>query len=118
MRTCGAEVCEFRFEENSLGNIFNEIKKDPDNAHFLVETAYMAFASGRAGALTEPFPGFMLKRQEMRDKTGDLAAIRAAKERGQMVEEAKKTDHGNKDIENGINFLKIIYSVVQEINQI
>lgn len=82
MRTCGEELCEFRFEENNLGNIFNEIKNDPDNAHFLVETAYMAFASGRAGALTEPFPGFLLKAQEIRDKTGNLANIRDAKERG------------------------------------
>ena len=76
MRTCGQEMCEFRFEEASLGNIFNEIKIDPDNAHFLVETTYMAFASGRAGALTEPFPGFLLRAQEMRAKTGDLEAIR------------------------------------------
>ena len=75
-------MCEFRFEENNLGNIFNEIKKDPDNAHFLIETTYMAFTSGRAGALTEPFPGFLLKNQEMRAKTGDLEAIRRAKANG------------------------------------
>ena len=76
----------------------------------------MAFASGRAGALTEPFPGFLLRRQEMRDKTGDLEAIRAAKAKGQRVEEAKKVDHGNKDIESGLEYIKIIYSVIQEIN--
>ena len=64
LRTCGQEMCEFRFEENNLGNIFNEIKKDPAIAHFLVETAFMAFNSGRAGALTEPFPSFLLKNNE------------------------------------------------------
>ena len=96
LRTCGSEVCEFQFEENSLGNIFNEVKNDPDNAHFLVETAHMAFSSGRAGALTEPFPGFLLSKQEMRDKTGDLEAIRAAKAKGLQVEEAKKVNHNNK----------------------
>ena len=88
MRTCGQEMCEFRFEENNLGNIFNEIKKDPDNAHFLVETTYMAFNSSRAGALTEPFPSFMLKSTEMRAKTGDLESIRQAKATGQRVENA------------------------------
>ena len=82
MRTCGQEMCEFRFEECRLGNIFHEIKKDPDNAHFLVETTYMAFGSGRAGALTEPFPSFLLKANEMRAKTGDLEAIRQAKASG------------------------------------
>ena len=118
MRTCGKEMCEFRFEENNLGNIFNEIKNDPDTAHFLVETAYMAFASGRAGALTEPFPGFLLKAQEIRAKTGDLEAIRLAKADGNKVETATKTDHGNKEIEKGVNYIKIIYSVIQEINLI
>ena len=34
MRTCGAEICEFRFEEIDLGNVFKEIKDDPAIAHF------------------------------------------------------------------------------------
>ena len=78
MRTCGGDMCEFQFEESSLGNIFFEIKKDPEIAHFLVETAYMAFVSGRAVDLTEPFPGFLLYNNEIRDKTGQLANIRKA----------------------------------------
>ena len=81
-------MCEFRFEENNLGNIFNEIKKDPAIAHFLVETAFMAFSSGRAGALTEPFPSFLLKNNEQRTKAGDLDAIKKAKEAGGLVENA------------------------------
>ena len=40
MRTCGGDMCDFRFEENSLGNLFREIKEEPEIAHFLVETAY------------------------------------------------------------------------------
>ena len=81
MRTCGGAMCEFQFEESSLGNIFFEIKKDPEIAHFLVETAYMAFVSGRAADLTEPFPGFLLFNQEFRDKTGQLANIRKAQDK-------------------------------------
>ena len=65
-------MCEFRFEENNLGNIFMEINKDPTLAHFLLETTYMAFVSNRAADLTEPFPGFMLKHRETRAKTGNL----------------------------------------------
>ena len=70
MRTCMAERCEFSFEENNLGNIFNEVKLDPDNAHFLIESAYMAFTSRNAGSYTEPFPTFLLINQEIRAKTG------------------------------------------------
>ena len=82
MRTCGSEVCEFQFEESNLGNMFMEFKKDPEIAHFLVETTYMAFVSQGASYLTEPFPGFLLKEREMRHKTGQLENIRQAKEAG------------------------------------
>ena len=91
-------MCEFRFEENNLGNIFNEINKDQDIAHFIVETAYMTFSSGRAGALTEPFPSFLLKANEMRTKAGDLDSIKNAKAAGAKVESATKINQGNKDI--------------------
>ena len=50
--------------------MFIEIKKEPEIAHFLVETTYMAFVSQGASYLTEPFPGFLLKEREMRHKTG------------------------------------------------
>ena len=48
----------------------------------------------------------------MRDKTGDLEAIRAAKARGLKVEQAKTTNHANKEIQLGTDFIKIIYSVI------
>ena len=63
MRTCGAEICLFRFEEIEVGNIFLEIKKDPTLAHFLIESSYMAYVSSRAADITEPFPPFMLKQK-------------------------------------------------------
>ena len=88
MRTCGEQMCEFSFKESNLGNIFNEIKKDPNIAHFLVETTYMAFTSGRAADLTEPFPSFLLKDREMRPETGNLEHIRVAQEKGIQVKQA------------------------------
>ena len=78
MRTCGDQMCDFSFKESNLGNIFNEIKKDPDIAHFLVETTYLAFVSNRASDLTEPFPSFLLKNREMRPETGNLEYIQVA----------------------------------------
>ena len=78
MRTCGSDACEFNFEENNLGNLFQEVKADPAIAHFLVETAFMAFVSSRATDLTEPFPSFLLKDRELRPKDGNLAYIKEA----------------------------------------
>jgi len=75
-------MCEFRFEENSLGNIFQEIKRDPEIAHFLVETAYMAFVCKRATDLTEPFPSFLLINREVRPKIGNLEYIKNAQDQG------------------------------------
>ena len=72
-------MCEFNFEETNLGNIFEEVKSDPEIAHFLIETAYMAFQSGRAADLTEPFPTFLLRNREVgRPKDGNLTHIKAA----------------------------------------
>ena len=71
-------MCEFQFEENSLGSIYDEVKMYPDIAFFLVETTYFAFASNRAADLTEPFPGFLLNKPEMRPKTGNLHYIKEA----------------------------------------
>ena len=73
-------MCEFQFEENMLGSIYDEVKTYPDIAFFLVETTYFAFASGRSGDLTEPFPSFLLHRRELRPKTGNLEHIKKAQE--------------------------------------
>ncbi len=78
MRTCGASICEFSFEECDLGNIYVEVKKDPEIAHFLVETTYLAFKSVRAVDLTEPFPSFLLINKELRPKLGNLDHITSA----------------------------------------
>ena len=78
----------------------------------------MAFSSGRAGALTEPFPSFLLKNNEQRSKAGDLDSIKKAKEAGDRVENATKIDQGNKDLKNSVSYIKVIYSLLQEINMI
>ena len=113
MRTCGQDICEFRFEENNLGNIFKEIKSDPEIAHFIIETAYLAFVSSRAADLTEPFPSFMLHNREVgRPKDGNLTHIKSAREKGIDVKAASKVQTGNKNLELGMKFIRIIYSVV------
>ena len=72
-------MCDFKYEENNLGNFFREVKDEPEIAHFLVESASMAFSSQRAQDLTEPFPSFLLKSREVgRPKEGNLAYIARA----------------------------------------
>ena len=85
MSTCGAQICEFSFKENNLGNIFSEVKTDPLITKFLVETTYMAFFSQRAADLTEPFPSFLLNDRELRPEAGNLEYIKQAQERGTDV---------------------------------
>lgn len=118
MRTCGSDACEFNFEENSLGNIFQEVKADPEIAHFLVETAFIAFASGRATDLTEPFPSFLLKNRELRPKEGNLTYIKEAQDKGIDVKEAKQILKDNKNILLGKKYTLVIYSVIRDINSI
>ena len=115
MRSCGQEICEFRFEENELGNIFLEVKRDPEVALFLVSTAYGAFVSSRAADLTEPFPTFLLANREMRPKEGNLAYIAKAQQAGTDTKQAQSIDKSNKQLSTGIAFLQVIYSVLQDI---
>ena len=68
-------MSKFYSEENYNGNIFMEIKRDPEIAHFLIETTYMAFISAKAIDLTEPFPSFLLKDRELRSKRGIIDKI-------------------------------------------
>ena len=91
-------MCEFTFEENSLGNIFAELKNDPVICEFLITTALYTFDSANAPNLSEPFPGFMLRRQEIRDKTGYLANITEARKKGVNISKAAKVDTTNKDL--------------------
>ena len=76
IHTCGSKKCRYDFEEENLGNIFVEIKNDPDIALHLIEMTYMAFRSGHAHKLTEPFPSFLLLDRELRPRTGDLEYIK------------------------------------------
>ena len=79
MRSCGEPNCEFTFEENAVGSIFAELKNYPDVCEFLLTTAILAFNAGSARDMTEPFPGFLLKNTQIRDKTGYLSNIKEAR---------------------------------------
>ena len=118
LRDCGEEVCAFRFEENQFGNIFNEVNCDPEIAIFQVFMAFSAFASPRAIDLTEPFPSFLLDRREIRTKLGNLDNIAEAQKEGLDVKSAKTVDKTNKRIKLGCELLIVIYSVLQDIDQI
>jgi len=48
----------------------------------------MAFMSGRAEDLTEPFPSFLLKYRELRPKIGNLEYIKQAQDEGKDVKSA------------------------------
>ena len=54
------------------------MKRDPEIALFLTNTAYAAFKSHNAANLTEPFPPFLLKKREVRPEKGNLDFIAAA----------------------------------------
>jgi hypothetical protein len=51
-----------------------------------MQSTLNAFSSAMALKLTEPFPPFLLRDREMRDKTGDLQKVRDAKLGGQKVD--------------------------------
>ena len=78
IRTCESQMCDFQFQSFAFGNLFAEVKRDPEIALFLTNTAYAAFKSHNAANLTEPFPPFLLKKREVRPEKGNLDFIAAA----------------------------------------
>ena len=111
-------MCEFTFEENSLGNIFAELKNDRKVSKLMITTALQAFLSGGAANLAEPFPGFLLKRQEVRHKTGNLENINIARAGGQNISAAAKVSNENKDVSAGARHLCAIYKSLGKIKHL
>ena len=111
-------MCEFTFEENSLGNIFAELQNDRKVSKLMITTALQAFLSSAAANLAEPFPGFLLKRQEVRHKTGNLENINIARTKGQNVSSAVKVSTENKDVAAGALYLCAIYKTLGQIKHL
>ena len=118
MRCCGQAMCEFTFEENSLGNIFAELKNDPQICEFLITTAMTTFSSVNAANLAEPFPGFLLRHQEVRHKTGNLKHINDAREQGTDIRTAAKVDSTNKDLSSAALYLEAIYKAFKQVHEL
>jgi hypothetical protein len=98
LRPCTRDVCEFNFEESFRGGLFSELSYFPHECHFDLSIAAKALLSARAATIFEPFPTFFLKKNELRDKRGNLDEIKKAQQKGVDVAKAKRTDEANKDI--------------------
>ena len=98
VRPCTGSACEFTFEESFKGGLLTELKYFTHEAHFDLSIAAKAILSARATQIFEPYPTFFLKRNEMRDKRGNLDAIKFAQVSGQDLTKVKKVDETNKDV--------------------
>ena len=98
VRPCTGSACEFTFEESFKGGLLTELKYFTHEAHFDLSIAAKAILSARATQIFEPYPTFFLKRNEMRDKRGNLDAIKLAQVSGQDLTKVKKVDETNKDV--------------------
>ena len=75
-RACFKQSCEFTFEESLAGGVLAEMKHFPHEVAFDLSVAGKALLSSRATQIFEPFPSFFLKYSELRDKRGNLDAIK------------------------------------------
>lgn len=73
LRPCSTDICEFRFEEISGISIYAEIANNPDLVALDVSFAAEAALSGRNQVVFEPFPSFLLKKDQIRGKSGFLS---------------------------------------------
>ena len=73
LRPCSAEICEFRFEEISGVSLYAEISNNPEFVLLDLSLAAESAASGRSHTVFEPFPSFLLKKNQIRGKSGFLS---------------------------------------------
>ena len=95
-------------EELRVSNgLVKVIQDDMPAARFLLYTSFIAFNSNNAEKITEPFPAFMLKNREIRDKRGNLTVIKEAQEKRQDLKDnnIQYVDSKNKRIEKTLGYL-------------
>lgn len=78
LRPCSAEICEFRFEEISGISLYAEICSNPDLVFLDLSFASESVASSRSSTVFEPFPSFLLKKNQIRGKSGFLSGSYSA----------------------------------------
>ena len=84
-RACFNNMCEYVFEESLTGSVLAELKHYPHESAFDLSIAAKALYSYRATQIFEPFPSFFLKHNEIRDKRGNLDAIKKQQLEGKDV---------------------------------
>ena len=80
LRPCSAEMCEFRFEEISGVSVYAEISNNSNLVSLDFSFAAEAATSERNSTIFEPFPSFLLKKNQLRGKSGFLSAQQYSKE--------------------------------------
>ncbi|KAH7425414.1 hypothetical protein KP509_11G052900 [Ceratopteris richardii] len=71
LRTCDKELCLFTFEELGVGApVLQEVQASPEIIDFEVSLAIAAARSCRD--VFEPFPSFLLEKEEIRDRSASL----------------------------------------------
>lgn len=69
MRTCDQDLCLHQFEELGLGvSVLDEVQSNPTLVELDMSLAFSAVESSRD--VFEPFPGFLLVKEQMRGRSG------------------------------------------------
>ena len=74
LQTCGGDLCDMKLHMSGLLNVFRIVKKDPDTAIFLLETAYMAYSSLKnksermSKEACRPFPSYIFDSNNIQDR--------------------------------------------------
>jgi hypothetical protein len=78
--------------------VISELTHFPNESHFDLSISGKAITSTRVTNIFEPFPSFYLKKNELRDRGGNLDEIKKRQLAGQDVSGAKKVDDNNKNV--------------------
>lgn len=85
LKPCTKEYCQFSFEEAMGVSVLGELTDNLDGSLLNLSLASCAVMSSRAQDVMEPFPSFLLKRQEMRDRAGWLDQVKHCKVQGKDI---------------------------------
>ena len=69
LSSCESEFCVFKYEEIFGVNLYNELQNNFDLTELNLSLTASALYSNRVQNVLEPFPSFMLKKTEYRDRS-------------------------------------------------
>ena len=73
MRPCKRDTCLYKWEEEAhFGTVFAELRGNPLAMHAELLWATCAAMSANSNKVLEPFPSFLLKKQQMRARAGQF----------------------------------------------